>query len=614
MKDITRRLIIIVTIFIILFTVGAFFLYRSYASLNEELVRRTSLVLARAVEETLTNAVDKNLEGLTAFEKRSLRKLMTSMTTETGSILHILLINNNMKILLSSNKAVEGQVYRSPEELKNLQSPEPQVLTKTWEGGVDVLDVIIPLWNQEGQIFSYLRLVLSHKELINFYKDLTPVFLPIAAVFMLLIGFSFYSLAQGYRRPLESVKNLASQLDKGDYSYRINYSRKDEFTDAFRSLNKTIEKVGLLDESYKKAEKQISRLLTAVDESIVLLNQRKEIISYNDAAVRIFSCSPDVPFFKCFKKIFAETHELKELINQAVKDKHPQKLSKEIVVWLPDGQDLLLQVTVQVFREGKHNDTILLTFKDLRRLDELQINLQRSMKFGVIANLASSISHEIKNPLSAMAIHTEILNNRLPRMHLDDDGKISNSLTVLQNEVKRLNRIINQFFNLAQLRKSDLQIIKINPIINDVLMLVQQQAIERNIHVESRLDENIDFIYGEADQLKQVFLNIVINAFHAIEKGGTVSISTKMFNKRVLVEITDDGIGMPPEVQQQIFSLYYTTKKDGAGIGLAVSKNIMEAHEGSMVFESTEGKGTKFILNFPIKDNTTLLNIPAIRG
>jgi len=287
-KDITRRLIIIVIIFIILLTVGAFFLYRSYASLNEELVRRTSLVLARAVEETLTNASDKNLEKLTVSEKRRLRRLMKSMTTQTGSILHILLINNNMKILLSSDVKIEGQVYRSPEELKNLQSPEPQVLSKMLEGGVDVLDVIIPLWNQEGQIFSYLRLVLSHKELINFYKDLTPVFLPIAAIFLLLIVFSFYSLSQGYKGPLESVKNLASQLDKGDYSYRIDYSRKDEFTDAFKSLNKTIEKVGLLDESYKKAEKQINRLLTAVDESIVILNQRKEIISYNDAAVRIF--------------------------------------------------------------------------------------------------------------------------------------------------------------------------------------------------------------------------------------------------------------------------------------------------------------------------------------
>jgi len=498
--------------------------------------------------------------------------------------------------------------------LKNLQSPEPQVLPKTLEGGVDVLDVIIPLWNQEGQIFSYLRLVLSHKELINFYKDLTPVFLPIAAVFILLIVFSFYSLSQGYRRPLESVKHLADQLDKGDYSYRINYSRKDEFTDAFKSLNKTIEKVGLLDESYKKAEKQINRLLTAVDESIVILNQRKEIISYNDAAVRIFSCPAELPFFKCFKEIFAETLELKEMINQALKDKKNRKLSKEIVVWLPDGQDLLLGVTVQVFREGRSNDSILLTFKDLHRLDELQVNLQRSMKFGVIANLASSISHEIKNPLSAMAIHTEILNNRLPRLNLDDEGKISKSLTVLQNEVKRLNRIINQFFNLAQLRKSDLQIIKVNPIIKDVLMLVQQQAIERNILIEPRLDDNIDFIYGEADQLKQIFLNIVINAFHAIERNGTVRILSRMFNKRVLVEITDNGKGMSPEVQQQIFSLYYTTKKDGAGIGLAVCKNIMEAHEGSISFESEEGKGTKFRLDFPVKDQTTLLNIPAVKA
>lgn len=613
MKELTRRLILIMAVFIILLTAGIFFLYRSYSALNEELVSRTSLVLARAVEETLTNAADKNLEELTPREKRRLRSLMNSMTTETGSIIHILLINDKMKILLSSDKSIEGHIYRSAEELQKLHSRQPQVLPKTLEGGIEVLDVIVPLWNRQGEIFSYLRMVLSHKELVNFYKDITPVFLPIILLLILIIGFSLYSISRSYRRPLESVKNMASRLDKGDYSYRIDYSKKDEYTNTFQQLNKTIEKVGLLSESYKKAEKQISRLLKAVDESIVMLNEKKEIISYNEAAAQIFSCAQDSSFKRCFKEIYSQNMELKQLISEAVKNKEQAQLTRDLVIWLADGSDLLLRVSVQIFREAKQGYNILLTFKDVRRLDELQNNLQRSMKFGVIANLASSISHEIKNPLSAMAIHTEILNNRLPRLNLEDQGKINKSLSVLQNEVKRLNRIINQFFNLARIKKNDLQLININSVIKDVLLLVQQQAIERNILLEQTLDNQLDFIYGDADQLKQVLLNIVLNAFQAIERGGRIKISSRMTGRRVLVDIVDNGQGMSAEVQQHVFDLYYTTKKDGGGIGLAVSKNIMEAHEGLISFESSPGQGTRFLLDFPRKDHTTQLNIPAPR-
>jgi len=613
MKALTRRLIIIITVFILLALGSIFFLYRSYSALNKELVRRTSLVLSKAVEETLTNAADKNLERLTPREKRRLRSLMNSMTTQSGSIIHILLINNKMKILLSSDKSVEGHTYRSPEELHKLQSSQPQVLRKTWQGGVQVLDVIIPLRNRQGDSFGFLRLILSAKELTDFYKDLSVVFLPVLLLFGLLMGFSFYSISRAYRRPLESVKNLANQLDKGDYSYRIDYSKKDEFTDTFMRLNKTIEKVGVLNESYKKAEKRINHLLQAVDESIVLLNHKKEIVSFNDAAVHLFACAADMDFKKCFARLYGQNMELKQLINQALRDRQNARLTRDLVIWLNNEHDLLLKVTVQIFREGKRSENILLSFKDRRRLDELQNNLQRSMKFGVIANLASSISHEIKNPLSAMAIHTEILNNRLPKMHLQDQEKINKSLSVLQNEVKRLNRITSQFFNLARVKKSDLQIININAVIKDVLLLVQQQAIERNIRVEPRLDKQLEFIYGDADQLKQVLLNIIINGFQAIERDGVLQIISRMSERRVLVEITDNGRGMSDEVQQHIFDLYYTTKKDGGGIGLAVSKNIIEAHEGRLSFESSSGKGTRFILDFPKKDNTTQLHIPVLQ-
>jgi len=149
-------------------------------------------------------------------------------------------------------------------------------------------------------------------------------------------------------------------------------------------------------------------------------------------------------------------------------------------------------------------------------------------------------------------------------------------------------------------------------VVSDVLLLVQQQAIERNIQLKAELDDTIDFIYGDPDQLKQVILNIVLNAFQAIDKKGSVTIRTRAEHKRIFVDVSDTGKGMSPEEQQRLFDLYYSTKEGGAGIGLAISKNIMQMHDGRISFKSAIGKGTIFTLDFPRKDQTTQTNIPVL--
>jgi len=612
MKQIYKRVAIVVILFTFTTVISAFFIYRAYSDLNNELIRRISLVLGQAVEETLTNAADKSLEKLTSRERNRLRALMNSMTTETGSIIHILLINDKMRILLSSDKSIEGHEYKSAKELANFQGTEPMVKEKVWESGEEVVDVIIPLQNKDGQVFSFIRLILSQKELRNFYQDLSYIFLPVVGIFILLIFFAVYFISRAYSQPLESIKKLATSLNEGDYSYRINYNNKDEFTDTFVRLNKTIEKVSTMNESYKKAEKRIASLLKAVDDSIVLIDNNGEVSSFNEASVKLFRCENGDEFSAYFRNLKAQNREFARWIKiSQVQGKEIK--NQEIALWLPDGKDLVIRMSSQVFKENERISAILFTFKDLQMLNELQNNLQRSMKFGVIANLASSISHEIKNPLSAMAIHAEILNTRIRKIELDDEKKVHKSLDVLQNEVKRLNRIINQFLNLASIKKTDLSLIKINSVIKDVLMLVQQQAIERNINIKSQLDETIDFIYGDPDQLKQVILNIIINGFQAIDRDGTVYIRTRAEHKRIFVEIQDTGIGMPSEVQKRLFDLYFSTKRDGGGIGLAVSRNIMQVHEGRISFKSAVGKGTVFTLDFPRKDKTTQINIPAHR-
>lgn len=605
MKLLYKRIFFALGLFAVVIGFSGYLIYKAYESLGEDIVRRTALLIGASVNEVLVNASDANLEYLTNNEKRTVRRLMRSLTSEEGNIIHILLINDKMRILLSSDPSIEGREYTSIEELENLQGDKPKVITKAWDDSIRVVDVILPLKDEENNVYGYLRLVLSQKGIQNFYADISLIFVPLVIVFALLIGFTIYFISSSYTKPLESIEKMAKNLSAGDFDYRINYSRKDQFTDTFSRINKSLEKVSVINEGYKKAEKRIHALLQAVDESIILLDQKKRVSSYNDASIELFQCPVQIIFENHFEQILNTNRELKQVIeNSYTANENFQ--GKEMILWLPDGQDVLARVSSFVFKEDDKLSGLLLTIKDQKLLNELQRNLQRSMKFGVIANLASSISHEIKNPLSSMAIHVEILNVRLKELELANKESIDKSLNVLQNEIKRLNRIISQFFNLARIKKTDLNLISINAIIEDVLTLIGQQAIERNIKIETDLNPAIEKIYGDDDQLKQVFLNIVLNAFQAINHDGITRIRTSDDNKGVLVEIEDNGSGMSKEVKQRMFELYFTTKQDGGGIGMSICKNIVEAHEGRITFESQPGKGTTFFIKFPDKDQTTL--------
>lgn len=605
LKLVYRRIAFALGLFAIAIIFSGYLIYKAYEGLAEDIVRRTALLIGDSVNEVLANAADKNLASLTNKEKSAVRRLMRSLTSEAGNIIHILLINDKMRILLSSDPSIEGREYTSSKELANLQGDQPKVITKSWSNDIRVVDVILPLKSEEQFVYGYLRLVLSQKGIQNSFSDLSVIFVPMFIVLAFLISFTVYFISRAYSKPLESIEKMARNLSAGDFDYRIDYSRKDEFTDTFSQINKSLEKVSVMSEGYKKAEKRINALLQAVDESIILLDQKKRVSSYNDSAIELFQCPVQTMFETHFEQIQNLNSELKNVVIDSFESEENFQ-AREMILWMPDGTDILARVSTFVFKEDGNLSGLLITIKDQKSINELQRNLQRSMKFGVIANLASSISHEIKNPLSSLAIHTEILNVRLKAIKMADSEILNKSLGVLQNEVKRLNRIISQFFNLARIKKTDLNLINVNTLINDILELIGQQAIERSITLEIDLSKTLERIYGDPDQLKQVFLNIILNAFHAIDNDGTTKIKTYQQGSRVIIEISDDGSGMSAEVQERLFELYFTTKQDGGGIGMSICKNIIEAHEGNITFKSSIDEGTTFFIELPYKDQTTL--------
>jgi signal transduction histidine kinase len=604
MNPIKQRTFFLIAGLAIIFSLTGWFVIDRIEIMQEDLIKENTLKISRSANGEFRNISKAVFGKLSRYQKMRIRQWLVNIVTADDMISKIHIIDPEDKVLFSNDDKEEGKSFSISQgsEWKELDSL--RVWNKFISDSMQVIEATIPFAGGEDIESGYLFAQFRRSELLKSFDNLQNVVIIILLALSIVSFIFIIILDRMYKKPLKQFDNALSKLAEEDYTYRVKYKKKDEFTDTFTKLNRTIEKVGYLKEDYKKAEKRIVSLLRAVNDSILVVDTKKNVTSFNDATYKFFKSSKDA-FSKWFVKILATNRELNDHLSKVLKGEGRIR-EKEITVFLPDDTEILARMSIQALQEEEIVQGAVLTFKDLHSINELENNLLRSMKFGVITNLASSISHEIKNPLSAMALHAEILEGQFKKMDIKDKTKVLKSIETLQSESHRLNRIIEQFLTLARPSKLELNLMKLNKIIEDVLELVHQEAQEIGVLIASDLDPNLGIIYGDEDQLKQVLLNLILNAFAATEAGGRVEIVTQSEYDKVIIQVKDTGRGVSDDIHNKIFDLYFTTKKDGGGVGLAVCQNIIKAHDGRIDFESKKGEGTTFTIMLPIKDPTTI--------
>ena len=597
MQSIYNRLVLLSILFLVILSVFGYWSYLELEKSRYILIERSAYLQSQTLKKNISDNIKAFSSDSAGINLDLFLQLLKRQTATYNTINEINLIDKKDIAVLSSNDMRINREINLPQKNGNYGLYKYDLTENE-------VRILLKLNISEFSEYQYLYVLINPAKFENFLGKLPDYFIGILIAFGLLFILSIWLVSRAYDVPFRSLNNALSKLNAEDYTYRVNYERDDEFTTTFDNLNRAIEKVSFLKEGYKKAEKRISSLLQAVNESIIILDSSKEITSNNDAALILFQ-SNGKEFSEWFKKILSTNIDLNNTVSQALKNR-THIVEKKISVFLPNDDEIYVKMNVESLGEEETIQGVILTFKDLQSITELENNLYRSMKFGIITNLASSISHEIKNPLSAMAMHSEILKNKLETLEFKDKNKAQISIDTLQNEVKRLNGIIQQFLSLTKPSKLELDLVNINGVVNDVITLVQQQAQEQSIKLNTKLQMKLDTIYGEESQLKQVLLNLILNAFAVMPDGGNLDIQTTSSNHKFCINISDSGIGIPKKIQSKIFDLYFTTKKDGGGIGLSICKNIMEAHEGKLYFKTKTGQGTTFTMEFPAKEKTTL--------
>ncbi len=228
-----------------------------------------------------------------------------------------------------------------------------------------------------------------------------------------------------------------------------------------------------------------------------------------------------------------------------------------------------------------------------QELKEIQTELAQKEKLAAVGQLAAGVGHELRNPLAAIKNSVYYLKTKIG----DRDPKVSKHVEIMDKEIGMANKIITDLLGFSRLSRVEVGAIDLNSVVEDTFVGL---TVPETVKVRRELTPVLPPVKGDPDQLKQVFLNLAINAFQAMPSGGELKVATRRNVDSVEIEFTDNGEGIAPENLSRVFDPFFTTKSKGIGLGLAVSYGIIERHGGSINVQSTRGLGATFLVKLPV--------------
>ncbi len=257
--------------------------------------------------------------------------------------------------------------------------------------------------------------------------------------------------------------------------------------------------------------------------------------------------------------------------------------------------------------ESKQRDELAVLASQINRLgDQLnhmkqelekshQSELERAERMASVGELAASIAHEIRNPVAGISSAMQVLSSELPPG--DERAVIFDEIV---HQTQRVNRAVNDLLSYARPSTPELSVGSINEPFLRALVLMEAQQHAAKVEIVRQIEPNLPPVLLDADQMKQVFVNLVMNALQAMHNGGILTLRTYTEGEDVIVEVADNGPGIPENVIHDIFKPFFTTKHQGTGLGLSICRSIIESHCGRMEVKSIKGEGATFRITLPI--------------
>jgi PAS domain S-box-containing protein len=534
----------------------------------------------------------------TLRQDENLQSLMDSVLRYSQTVFDISIADNNGRALISTDPTMLDQVLPSRLDYRSLRSGSLYALLTAVFGPPKVYNVVLPI-ERNGRPFATVYVGIRSTFLRSTFAPRFLAALTLSGIAMctsLLVAAFLANLAL---QPLEVIGARLDALASVETG-NVGELEPPRTADAVIRVSNKIERLGRrmrnVEEVFSALKENLDQIMSNLQDGIVLFTRDRRAVLVSNAVERVLGIPRQDILGAEVHEIFDRTTVLGRTIRQAF-DGELSLVQEEIET--ETGRRI--EVSLDFIHEEPDSTSLnglgaLLTLHDLESVREIENELELSRRLSAIGRLTSGVGHEVKNPINAIVVHLELLKNKISA----EDSKALRHLDVIQSEIQRLDRVVQTLVDFSrpvelQLKEQDLR-----QIISSVMALASADLETRNVTVHTDLPDHPIIAKVDADLLRQAVLNVVLNGAQAMQGGGPLQVSLMEESRMALIAIRDSGDGIPEEIQQKIFNLYFTTKKEGSGIGLAMTYRVVQLHNGSIDVQSKVGQGTTFTLRIPL--------------
>ncbi len=454
-----------------------------------------------------------------------------------------------------------------------------------------VYDVRIPL-QLDGARFGSIRVGVSTVFLKN---ELTPrlrqavVFSTIAIFLSLILAAGLSNIALG---PLEQINRSLDSVTAGSAEP---VADPDGGHDEYGMVSLKIAHLGRqmrdAKEIFSALKDNVDQIMGNLQDGLMLFTRDSRVVLVSASVERFLGRPRRELLGHVAREIFSADSGLGTLVRQAFELRSPVT-QREIE--FPNGKRV--QVSLDFIQEKGTQIGALLIMRDAESVRRIEDEIEMSRRLSASSRITAGVAHEVKNPINAIVLHLQLLQGKLRQ--IDPDTR--RHMDIIGSEIHRLDRVVQILVDFSRPRNLHLEETDLRRLLEDAVQLAGPDAGRHGVNVTCELPSQPLTVKVDTDFIKQAIHNVVLNGIQAMPNGGKLVVSARREDDMVVTEIRDQGSGIPADAQDKIFELYFTTKKEGTGIGLAQTYQILQWHYGSVDFESVEGTGTTFHLRLPL--------------
>jgi signal transduction histidine kinase len=489
----------------------------------------------------------------------------------------------------------------SPEKLdsrrkySDLVAADPITKMRDIYGPGKVFDILVPQ-DRNGEPFLNVHVGVRTTLLQHVYEPSLQeaiTLMAFAAGTALIAAFLLSNLAL---RPMEEISmqlDFLAPVAAGPKKQGEEEPRLDTAERVSTKIEQIGQRIRNVEEVFSALKENLDQILGNLQDGILLFTGDGRAVLVSEAAQRFLNMEKDNILGLQASEIFDRSTVLGRTLRDAF-DAGVTLVQEEVQT--ESGRRL--QTSVDFIYDDRTRTGLgaLVTLHDLESVEEIESELELSRRMAAIGRLTAGVGHEVKNPINAIVVHLELLKNKLAAEH----SPATRHLEIIDAEIHRLDRVVQTLVDFSrpvelQLREQDLR-----TIVGEVLALAVDELTTHRVKLESRLPAIPMIVNVDSDLLKQAVLNVTLNGAQAMPDGGILHVTLVEERRMAVLRIADNGVGIPPEIREKIFDLYFTTKSGGSGIGLAMTYRILQLHHGSVDVQSKVGRGTEFFLRIPL--------------